>query len=129
MADNETKKRVITISREYGSGGRLIGKRLAEKLGDPQAAVQFFMRDVTRDIKTAEAYAGSLHEIMGNVTVYGGDKTATSFADGLLGLLPKIKEMGTVLGQTIATGKEAIAEGKSSPDSVDDLGEKEFDDK
>ena len=35
MADNETKKRVITISREYGSGGRLIGKRLAEKLGIP----------------------------------------------------------------------------------------------
>lgn len=102
---------------------------LAEKLGDPQAAVQFFMKEVTRDIKTAEAYAGSLREIMGNVTVYGGDKTATSFADGLLGLLPKIKEMGTVLGQTIATGKEAIAEGKNSPDSVDDLGEKEFEDK
>ena len=32
--DNE-KKKVITISREYGSGGRLIGKRLAEKLGIP----------------------------------------------------------------------------------------------
>ena len=35
MADNETRKKVITISREYGSGGRLIGKRLAEKLGVP----------------------------------------------------------------------------------------------
>lgn len=29
------KKRIITISREFGSGGRLIGKRLAEKLGVP----------------------------------------------------------------------------------------------
>ncbi len=29
------KKKVITISREFGSGGRLIGKRLAEKLGVP----------------------------------------------------------------------------------------------
>jgi len=29
------KKNIITISREFGSGGRLIGKRLAEKLGVP----------------------------------------------------------------------------------------------
>ena len=27
--------RVITISREFGSGGRTIGKRVAEKLGIP----------------------------------------------------------------------------------------------
>ncbi|MEG1943711.1 MAG: cytidylate kinase family protein, partial [Angelakisella sp.] len=26
---------IITISREYGSGGKEIGKRLAEKLGIP----------------------------------------------------------------------------------------------
>ena len=31
----EKKKTVITISREFGSGGRLIGKRLAEKLDIP----------------------------------------------------------------------------------------------
>lgn len=29
------KKRVITISREFGSGGRTIGKKVAEKLGIP----------------------------------------------------------------------------------------------
>lgn len=29
------KNRVITISREFGSGGRTIGKKLAEKLGIP----------------------------------------------------------------------------------------------
>ncbi|MCI9527996.1 MAG: cytidylate kinase-like family protein [Lachnospiraceae bacterium] len=29
------KKRIITISREYGSGGRTIGGRIAEKLGIP----------------------------------------------------------------------------------------------
>lgn len=29
------KTRVITISREFGSGGRLIGKKLAEKMGVP----------------------------------------------------------------------------------------------
>lgn len=31
----EEKKTIITISREFGSGGRLIGQRLAEKLGVP----------------------------------------------------------------------------------------------
>ena len=30
MGNND--KKIITISREFGSGGRLIGKRLAEKL-------------------------------------------------------------------------------------------------
>ena len=29
------KNRVITISREFGSGGRTIGKQVAEKLGIP----------------------------------------------------------------------------------------------
>ena len=29
------KNRVITISREFGSGGRTIGKKGAEKLGIP----------------------------------------------------------------------------------------------
>jgi len=31
----DNKKCIITISREFGSGGRLIGKRLAEKMGVP----------------------------------------------------------------------------------------------
>ena len=29
------ENRVITISREFGSGGRTIGKKVAEKLGVP----------------------------------------------------------------------------------------------
>ena len=29
------KNRVITLSREFGSGGRTIGRKLAEKLGIP----------------------------------------------------------------------------------------------
>ena len=32
---SDDNKKVITISREFGSGGRLIGRRLAEKLGVP----------------------------------------------------------------------------------------------
>lgn len=31
----DNKKRVITISREFGSGGRLIGQKIAEKLNVP----------------------------------------------------------------------------------------------
>ena len=31
----KSDKKIITIRREFGSGGRLIGKRLAEKLGVP----------------------------------------------------------------------------------------------
>ena len=27
-------KKIITISREYGSGGRIIGKKIAENLGE-----------------------------------------------------------------------------------------------
>ena len=29
------QKRIVTISRQYGSGGRYIGKKLSEKLGIP----------------------------------------------------------------------------------------------
>ena len=29
------KKRIITIGREFGSGGRTIGKEVAERLGIP----------------------------------------------------------------------------------------------
>ena len=29
------KKLIITINREYGSGGRIIGQQLSEKLGIP----------------------------------------------------------------------------------------------
>ena len=41
------KKNIITISREFGSGGRTIGKKLAEKLGVP-----YYDREII--IKVAE---------------------------------------------------------------------------
>ena len=37
------KKNIITISREFGSGGRTIGKKVAEKLG-----IEFYDRDLIR---------------------------------------------------------------------------------
>lgn len=46
-------KKVITISREYGSGGRLIGKKLAEKMGIP-----YYDRDMINErISEESGYA------------------------------------------------------------------------
>lgn len=44
MTETNNKKKVITISREYGSGGRLIGKKLAEKLDIP-----YYDRDIINE--------------------------------------------------------------------------------
>ncbi|MCQ2546127.1 MAG: cytidylate kinase-like family protein [Clostridia bacterium] len=44
MSEVNKDKKVITISREYGSGGRIIGKKLAEKLGVP-----YYDRDTIND--------------------------------------------------------------------------------
>ena len=52
MAEKDNKK-VITISREYGSGGRLIGQKLAERLGVP-----FYDRDAINErISKESGYA------------------------------------------------------------------------
>ena len=37
------KKRVITIGREFGSGGRTIGRQVAEKLG-----IEFYDKDIIK---------------------------------------------------------------------------------
>ncbi len=37
------KKRVITIGREFGSGGRTIGRQVAEKLG-----IAFYDKDIIK---------------------------------------------------------------------------------
>lgn len=102
--------------------------QLSEKLGDPQAAVQFFMKDVTRDTQIAQAYAGSLREIMGNVTVYGDSATAGTFASNILNILPQIRKVGQALGETITVAKDAWNTKTPTPTEVNDLGEKEFDD-
>lgn len=38
------KNRVITISREFGSGGRTIGKKVAEQLGIPAMMQRSFRK-------------------------------------------------------------------------------------
>ena len=46
------KKRIITISREFGSGGRTVGKQLAEKLG-----VDYYDKELVKQIASASGFA------------------------------------------------------------------------
>ena len=56
-SDTTMKKRIITIARQYGSRGREIGKKLAEKLG-----YKYFDRDL---ISLAAEKSGYNKEILG----------------------------------------------------------------
>ena len=96
-------------------------KSLAVELGDPQAALSFFLRETNRDIETAKAYAGSLHEVMGNVTVYGDAGTAGNFASGLLNLVPQIKQLGTAVGEGVKTVKTAFKQPAELPNSSENF--------
>ena len=51
-------KKLITISRKYGSGGRIIGKLLAERLGVP-----FYDKEI---IDMAVEESGFSRELMEN---------------------------------------------------------------
>lgn len=49
------KNRVITISRDFGSGGRTIGKKTAEKLGIPCYDSEL-IHEIARESGFAENY-------------------------------------------------------------------------
>ena len=46
------EKRIITISREFGSGGRTIGRRVAEELGIP-----FYDKEIVEQISLESGFA------------------------------------------------------------------------
>ena len=46
-----SEKKIVTISRQYGSGGRYIGRLLAEKLGVP-----FYDKDILHIAATQLSY-------------------------------------------------------------------------
>ena len=46
------KKRIITISREFGSGGRTVGKQLADKL-----SVDYYDKELVKQIASASGFA------------------------------------------------------------------------
>ena len=49
------EKRIITISREFGSGGRTIGRRVAEELGIP-----FYDKEIVEQISLESGFAPAL---------------------------------------------------------------------
>ena len=51
------EKRIITISREFGSGGRTIGRRVAEELGIP-----FYDKEIVEQIALESCFAPSFIE-------------------------------------------------------------------
>ncbi len=54
------EKKIITISREYGSGGRRIGKLVAEKLGIP-----YYDRDIVRQVAEESGFSKDFIEKSG----------------------------------------------------------------
>ena len=49
---DKNEKRIITISREFGSGGRTIGRRVAEELGIP-----FYDKEIVEQISLESGFA------------------------------------------------------------------------
>lgn len=87
-------RKIITISREFGSGGRYIGKQLAEKLG-----ISFYDKDII--LKTAEETGLSKkfieqqgeHSPLKNMFAYafvGRDTTGASMDDYVFNAQRKI---------------------------------------
>ena len=68
-------KKLITISRQYGSGGRIIGKMLAEKLGVP-----FYDKEI---IDMAVEASGSSREVIEGAEMKAKSGFAYSLASAL----------------------------------------------
>lgn len=66
------KKRIITISREFGSGGRAIGKGLAEQLG-----IAFYDKDIIARVAEETGFAKGFIEKKGE---YSPEKSLFSYA-------------------------------------------------
>lgn len=65
------KKKIITISREFGSGGRTIGKMVAERLG-----FRFFDKDLVREVASQ---TGISEEVVEEEGQYAGTKNWFSY--------------------------------------------------
>ena len=68
-------KKLITISRQYGSGGRIIGKMLADKLGVP-----FYDKEI---IDMAVEASGYSREVVEGAEMKAKSGFAYSFASAL----------------------------------------------
>ncbi len=59
--------RIITISRQYGSGGRLIGKEVAERLG-----INYYDRELLKEVAKESGYTLDYIEKQGEYKTYSG---------------------------------------------------------
>ncbi|MCD8066738.1 MAG: cytidylate kinase-like family protein [Oscillospiraceae bacterium] len=79
------KKRIITISREYGSGGRLVGSLVAEKLG-----VAFYDKALVKHVADEtgfhEKYIEQQGEYAPTKSLFGFAMTAKGSAGAMNGL-------------------------------------------
>ena len=75
------EKRIITISREFGSGGRSIGKALAEKLG-----IAYYDKELIKEVAEKTGFDPTYIEEAGEYT-----KSKWTF-------LPPVSPSGSVMG-------------------------------
>lgn len=76
---NPMKHTVITIARQYGSGGRVIGKKLAEELGVP-----FYDKEL---ITLAAQKSGASSEVLENVDEKAANSLLYAFCMGGVGAM------------------------------------------
>jgi len=88
---NKSEKFVITINRELGSGGRTIGRKLAEKLG-----VEFFDKAVIKGLeKKFHLDVEEIERLKGRKHGWWSDfKRVTGIGEGLIGSSYYTAEMG-----------------------------------
>ncbi|MDE6752370.1 MAG: cytidylate kinase-like family protein [Eubacterium sp.] len=88
------KKSIITISREYGSGGRMIGKMVAEKLG-----ISYYDKEIIAKVAEATGFTEDYIEKNGEYSpsksifaysVVGRDRSGSSMNDYIFSVQRKI---------------------------------------
>lgn len=88
------KKSIITISREYGSGGRMIGKMVAEKLG-----IAYYDKEIIARVAEKTGFTEDFIEKNGEYSpsksifaysVIGRDRSGTSMNDYIFSVQRKI---------------------------------------
>lgn len=84
-------KRIITISREFGSGGRYLGEQISKKLG-----IAYYDKDIIAEVAEKTGFAKEFIEQKGE---YAPLKNI--FAYGLVGRNPNGSSMDDYLHQTI----------------------------
>ncbi len=90
----EQMKKVITISREFGSGGHVIAKKAAEKLGIKYVDDDIIVR-IAEETGFSEEFIGSHSEHAPGKSLFsyaliGRDSTGMSIQDRIMGLQTRI---------------------------------------